>query len=152
MQVISLFVKRKKGENIIRIEEACLKKDCGLIEDVNGVGGDRQVSIATDKVRKYIKKGDSEGICNHRFYENITIEGLDIEKLYVGQRIIIGETIQEITSIGKNCFPECNLLISNNPCPLSEEVLFTKVIEGGSIKIGDKVDIMYYTNTDNEIR
>jgi len=152
MQVKALFIKRKKDGNIERIKEGYLVMDYGLSGDINGVGGDRQVSIATEKVRTYMEKGDLKGICSHRFYENISIEGLEIEKLHIGQRIIIGETVQEITSIGKRCFPECNLLISNNPCPLFKEVLFTRVIKEGPIKTGDKVDIIYYTNSEDEFR
>ncbi|MCF6465151.1 MOSC domain-containing protein [Clostridium sp. Cult2] len=152
MRVDSLFIKKKKDRTIEKIEEGYLIKDYGLAGDINGVGGDRQVSIATKKVRRYMEKGDLEGICSNRFYENITIEGLNIEKLYIGQWIIIGDTVQEITSIGKRCFPECNLLISHNPCPLFKEVLFAKVIKEGPIKVGDKVDLINNTNLQDEIR
>ena len=146
MKVVSLLVKRKKGGNIERIEEGYLKEDYGLLGDINGTNRDRQISIATDGVRKYIEKDDSEGICNHRFYENITIEGLDTERLHIGQKIIIGETVQEITSLRKSCFPECKLIASKNPCPLRKEVVFTRVIKEGPIKIGDKVGIINHKN------
>ncbi|MCF6463490.1 MOSC domain-containing protein [Clostridium sp. Cult1] len=152
MEVKSLFIKREKGGNIERIEEGFFKREKGLVGDINGIGGDRQVSIATSRVRKYIEEGKSKGICVKRFYENITIEGLNIEELSIGQRVIIGETIQEITHMGKRCFPECNLFISNNPCPLFKEVLFTRVLKDGIVKAGDKVGIMNYNNTDDGVR
>ncbi|HSH36640.1 MOSC domain-containing protein [Schnuerera sp.] len=152
MKVNSLFIKRKKGGNIERIEEGYFKREKGLVGDINGIGGDRQVSIATERARKYIEGEGAKGICGKRFYENITIEGLNIEKFFIGQKVIIGETIQEITHIGKRCFPECNLFILNDPCPLSKEVLFTRVLKNGIVKAGDKVGIMYYNNTDDGVR
>ncbi|GFN35285.1 hypothetical protein [Tepidimicrobium xylanilyticum] len=145
MKVLSLFIKRKKGGKVEKIEEGQLKEGHGLVSNVNG-GGSREISIATLRVRKYLEDKSLKGICSYRFYENITIGGLNVEELKLGQRIIIGDTILEITSIGKKCFPECNLFISNNLCPLTKDVLFTKIIRGGFIKIGDRVNLMEPTD------
>ncbi|HFL3828564.1 TPA: sigma 54-interacting transcriptional regulator, partial [Clostridioides difficile] len=45
------------------------------------------------------------------------------------------------TEIGKNCFSQCNIIKEGKTCPLSREVIFTKIIKEGSIKIGDIVEI-----------
>lgn len=139
MHVTSLHSKEEKGE-IIKIDEGFFEKDKGLVGDINGKGGDKQVSIFTREGREYIEEEKLKGLCIERFYENITIQGLYIDKLYEGQKLKIGDTIQEITYIGKRCFLECNLVGSNKQCPLSKEVIFTKIIKSGIIKVGDLVE------------
>ncbi|NLJ98425.1 MAG: sigma 54-interacting transcriptional regulator [Tissierellia bacterium] len=69
------------------------------------------------------------------------VKDLNLNKLKVGSTIIIGDTIQEITEIGKSCFPECNIIKKGEICPLASEALFTRVKKGGNIKIGDYVNI-----------
>lgn len=142
MIVTSISIKEKKKDNIKKIERGFLKENHGLVGDVNAKGGYRQISIIGKKDREYLEKENIRGLCTKRFYENITIEDLNVEKLATGQKIIIGETVHKITSIGKRCFPECNLLNSNIPCPLSRGVVLTKVIKGGIIKIRDKVSVI----------
>lgn len=142
MKVLSLFIKREKGGKVEKIKAGHLKKGYGLVGDVNGGKACKELSIASHRIRKYLDEENIKGICGHRFYENITIEGLKVAKLKIGDRITIGNTILEITSIGKGCFPECNLLISGKICPLSKEVLFAKVIRGGVIRVGDRVKLV----------
>jgi MOSC domain-containing protein YiiM len=139
MEVISLYKKEEKNSKAIQIDQGFFMENKGLFGDINGKGGDRQVSILTVNHRDAIEKED-KGLCTERFYENITIEGLDVDKLHIGQKIIIGETIQVITAIGKKCFKECNLVKSNKQCLLSTNVIFTKVVRSGNIKIGDKIN------------
>lgn len=141
MHVTSLNKKEEKKGNIIKIREGFFEIDKGLIGDINGNSRDKQVSIFTREAREYIEKENINGLCMERFYENITIEGLIIDELHEGQTLKIGDTIQEISYIGKKCFPECNLLKANNQCPLSKEVIFTKVIKSGVIKVGDIVEL-----------
>lgn len=141
MVISDLFIKRQKRGKIERIERGILKKDCGLVDDVNAKGGYRQVSIISKKNKDYLDKEDIQGLCTKRFYGNLIIEGLEIEKFSIGQKLIIGETVQEITSIGKRCFSQCNLLGSNIYCPLKKGVVFTKVIRGGIVKEKDNVSL-----------
>lgn len=140
MNVTSLFKKEEKIGTVVKVDEGFFQKDKGLLGDINAKGGDKQVSIFTKEGREFIERENIVGLCTERFYENITIEGLSGYELHEGQTLKIGNTIHEITYIGKKCFPECSLLQSNKQCPLSKEVIFTKVIRSGVIKVGDIVE------------
>lgn len=140
MYVTSINIKEEKKGKVRSISKAYLQIGKGLARDVNSQGGEKEVSILTFEGREQI--GDSkEGICMKRFYGNIEIKGLDITKLAIGQRLKIDHTILEITVIGKECFPECSLLQRGEICPLPTSVAFAKVIEGGIIQTGNKVEI-----------
>ncbi|MFA7533570.1 MAG: hypothetical protein WCY46_04510 [Tissierellaceae bacterium] len=140
MYITSINIKEEKKGKVRAVEEAYLQEGKGLVNDINSRGGEKEVSILTFEGREQI--GDSkEGICMKRFYGNVEIKGLDVESLAIGQRLKIDNTILEITVIGKECFPECNLLKRGEICPLPTSVAFARVVEGGIIQIGNKVDI-----------
>lgn len=132
---------RFKDENkeIHLIEEGYLKRDKGLEDDVNSKGGDRQISILSLESRDYLDNNETKGLCYYRFYENITIEGLNTEELAIGDHIKIDESIQQITEMGKECFKECGLFNSKEICPLSTDVIYTKVLKSGIINVGETV-------------
>ncbi|MGO1468417.1 MAG: MOSC domain-containing protein [Tissierella sp.] len=97
------------------------------------------MSILSRRVRSLIDEEEIEGLCLFRFYENITIEGLDAKNLTIGDRLQVGEVTLEVTSIGKRCFEECKLIQSGEVCELFMNVVFTKSIKGGFVRIEDKV-------------
>ncbi|NLV88535.1 MAG: MOSC domain-containing protein [Tissierellia bacterium] len=139
MQVKALYIKEEKKGKVKKIPKGFFQKDKGLMGDVKSQGGEKQVSIITSEGMEQIKS--IQGLCTNRFYANIEIHGLDMDKLYRGQRLKIGNTLQEITILGKECFRECNLYKSGPICPLPSNVFFTKVIEEGIIEVGHRVDI-----------
>lgn len=81
-------------------------------------------------------------MCLFRFCENITIRDFNAKKISTGERFQIGETVQEVTSIGNRCFKKCKLIQSGEECDLFTHVVFTRVIKGGFIKINDKVNTL----------
>jgi len=102
----------------------------------------RQVSLlaaeSVDKMR-------GRGIELHPgdFAENLTIEGIDLKGLKIGQRLKIGsEAILEITQIGKECHNGCAIKRLVGDCVMPREGVFAKVIKGGEIKIEDKIEVI----------
>ena len=72
----------------------------------------------------------------------LTTEGIILYELPVGTRLKIGETIQEVTQIGKECHTGCNIRQLVGDCVMPREGIFTKVIKGGIIKAGDEIEII----------
>ncbi len=140
MKVKSLWLKREDRCKRENIKEGYFEKDLGLLGDIKSKGGDRQVSLLSYRNREFINIKNLKGLCTNRFHENITVEGFDTEEFKIGDIFQIGESIQEITKIGKGCFDECNLFKIGNKCPLSNGVIFTRVIESGRVKVGDNVE------------
>lgn len=133
----SIYIKRKKDTPRYLVSKAILKKDLGIVGDLYSRGGDRQVAILSTESKRAIKDMESKGICSERFHENLTIKALDIKSLKIGSRIKIGGSIQEVSELGKKCFPECRLVKNKKYCPLKTDLIFTKVLKGGEINSGD---------------
>ena len=76
---------------------------------------------------------------NSYFAENITTVGLDLTSLSVGSRISLGESVLEISQIGKECHSRCAIFQQAGDCVMPKEGIFAKVIVGGLIRIGDTI-------------
>ena len=110
--------------------------------DIHSGPGKAQVILFSRKGRELLQRSEEEGLCFRRFRETLTTEGIDLFKLPLGTRLKIGETLQEITRVGKRCFPECVLVKMKQPCALSREVVMTSVIQGGKIEVGNPVIVI----------
>ncbi|MDD7305028.1 MAG: MOSC domain-containing protein [Peptoniphilaceae bacterium] len=140
-RVISINKSEKKGVIKIPQEEGIFIEDYGLEGDAHAGKWHRQVSLlakeSIDKMKKEIpvlKNGD--------FAENITTEGIILHKLAVGTKIKIGETIQEVSQIGKECHKGCAIKQKVGECIMPSEGIFTIVKKGGKIKVGDQIEII----------
>jgi MOSC domain-containing protein YiiM len=78
-----------------------------------------------------------------KFAENITTEGITLYELPVGTVLKIGETIMEVTQIGKKCHSECEIFKQVGDCVMPREGIFAKVLKEGWIKAGDEIEVEY---------
>lgn len=83
-----------------------------------------------------------EGLCTGKFAENITTEGISLHTAQVGTRLRVGEAVLEISQIGKECHLGCEILKQVGKCIMPTEGIFARVIEGGVIKPGDKIEVL----------
>lgn len=85
---------------------------------------------------------DKFGLAPGEIKENLTVTGMDFQKLGVGQMLRVGESLMEITT-------PCD------PCPRMDEIRMglqeelrgqrgwlCKVVEAGMIRQGDRVEVM----------
>lgn len=138
-EVTAIYIKHIKEEPNRFIEEGFFEKDMGLVGDIHSSKGSKEVSIFTAGGWDEILLSYTEGLCINRFHENIRIKNLELYRLKVGHNIKIGESVQEVTQIGKRCFPECEIVKKGKTCPLSKQVIFTRVLESGRVRIGDEI-------------
>ena len=140
--VVAVCTSKKKGTKKQAIASGLLKEDYGLIGDAHaGYLPNRQVSLlaieSIDKMRHLglkLSPGD--------FAENITIEGTDLCHLPIGTRILVGnEVVLEVTQIGKECHTACAIRRQVGQCIMPKEGVFARVVRGGLVKSGDKVEI-----------
>ena len=140
--IVAVCQSQKKGTKKEPVAEGLIKEDYGLIGDAHAdCVTHRQVSLlAIESINKMrnsgfdLKPGD--------FAENITTEGIDLVSLPVGTRIMLGdEVVLEMTQIGKECHTACAIRRQVGQCIMPEEGVFTKVIRGGLVRVGDKIRI-----------
>lgn len=75
------------------------------------------------------------------FAENLTTKGIHLNKLKIGTIVRIGETIHEVSKIGKECHKDCEIAKRVGSCIMPKEGIFTKVLKGGEIRVGDSIII-----------
>ena len=60
----------------------------------------------------------------------------------MGTRFKIGEVLLELTQIGKECHSHCEIYKKMGDCIMPREGVFTKVLHGGHIQKGDKIEMI----------
>lgn len=99
-------------------------------------------SESIDKMRKLgldVNAGD--------FAENITTSGIELVSLPIGTQLEIGETVLEVTQIGKECHTRCAIYYQAGDCVMPKEGIFAKVITGGKIRPDNEVRVISGTST-----
>lgn len=142
--VVSINISEKKGVVKSPIESGNFITQHGLENDAHAGDWHRQVSLlAAESIDKMIAKG-AKGLTYGKFAENLTTQGLVLYELKIGTRLMIGETIQEVTQIGKECHNGCEIKRLVGECIMPKEGIFTRIIKGGIINNGDSI---YLDNT-----
>ena len=144
-KVIAVNISDKKGVTKTPIDEGKFIENFGLEGDAHGGDWHRQVSLlgneSVEKMREMLEKNGHTD-CRGIFAENITTEGIVLYELPVGTKMEIGETLQEVTQIGKDCHDGCAIKNQVGKCVMPREGIFTKVLRGGYIRPGDRLEIL----------
>jgi cyclic pyranopterin phosphate synthase len=138
-KIISINISQSKGEKKTSVQSAMFKENHGIVGDAHAGDWHRQVSLlATESVDKMRGKGVE--LHPGDFAENLTVENIQLSKLKIGQRLLVGsEIILEITQIGKECHDGCAIKKLVGDCVMPREGVFAKVMKGGEIKTGDQI-------------
>jgi len=128
------------------IGEANFIENFGVEGDAHAGNWHKQVSLlGTESVKKMEALG-ATGMTSGMFAENIRTEGIILYELPIGTKLRIGDTIQEVTKIGKESCEESQLTRTFGDCIvpniMMEEGIFTKVISGGMVKVGDEIEVI----------
>lgn len=140
--VKAINISEKKGVPKTTIPKAKFIEDFGIEGDAHAGKWHRQVSLLGEESIDKIRMKGFEGLCSGRFAENLTTEGIILYELPVGTQLRIGETIHEVTQIGKECHNGCAIKQKVGDCVMPREGIFTRVIRGGEVKTGDVIDIL----------
>jgi len=122
----------------------------GILIENHGLFGDahaqnkthRQLSLlAIESIQKMrnlgldVNPGD--------FAENITTIGIILKELQIGTKISIGnQSLVQVTQIGKKCYSPCKIGREIGECIMPREGIFCKVLEGGKIRVGNRLKII----------
>ena len=142
-EIIAVSISEKKGTKKRNVESAELNENFGIISDAHAEGGKRQVSLlAFESIEKMKNKGLN--VKAGDFAENITTQGIDLLSLRLGDKLSIGKNaILEISQIGKECHTRCNIYYQAGDCVMPKEGIFARVLKGGIIRQGDKIEVVY---------
>lgn len=143
--VISVNVSEKKGVKKKPQPEGYFREDYGLEGDAHAGPGLRQVSLlALESIQKMQQMGVD--VSPGDFAENITTSYLDLPSLPIGTILEVGEgVVLEVTQIGKTCHTGCAIFQQVGHCVMPREGIFARVVKGGKIKAGDRINVRLRT-------
>jgi len=115
-----------------------LTTDYGIEGDAHAGPWHRQVSLLSyEKVEAFKELGAE--VKDGDFGENIIVEGLDLKTLPLGTKLICNDVVLELTQIGKECHAHCQIYHKMGDCIMPREGVFTRVLKGGIISVGDTI-------------
>lgn len=143
--VIATCISEKKGERKTPVEAVTLRENHGIVGDAHAGDWHRQVSLlAEESIEKMRRLGLD--VDSGDFAENITTSGIELVSLPIGTRLQVGETLLEVTQIGKECHTRCAIFYQAGDCVMPKEGIFAKVITGGTVRPQDEIQVVSSTS------
>lgn len=140
--VLAVCISEKKGTQKRPVPAGEFRPDHGILGDAHAGNWHRQVSLlGVESVRKVQEKVDFP-LEAGAFAENLLTEGICLYALPVGTRLRIGPAVCEVTQIGKECHQGCAIRRLTGDCVMPREGIFVRVLSGGTVRPGDKVEII----------
>lgn len=138
-KVVAVCLSESKGERKKPVESVRLLRNHGIQGDAHAGDWHRQVSLlAQESIEKMRRMGLS--VQAGDFAENITTFGIDLPSLPIGTKLNVGETLLEVTQIGKECHTRCAIYYQAGDCVMPKEGIFARVLQGGGIRPGDSLE------------
>ncbi len=137
-KIIAVCLSKAKGERKTPVDAVSLRENHGIVGDAHAGDWHRQISLlAKESIDKMRAMGLD--VDNGDFAENLTTSGIDLPSLAIGTRLHIGETLLEITQIGKECHTRCAIYHQAGDCVMPKEGVFARVLKGGEVKPGTDI-------------
>lgn len=140
-KIIAICVSDRRGVQKHYVDSATLVEDFGIENDAHAGKWHRQVSLlAKETIDDFVARGAE--VFPGAFGENIIVEGFELTKLPIRTRFKCGDVVLELTQRGKECHTHCQIYHKMGECIMPTNGVFSKVIKGGKIKVGDKIEII----------
>ena len=138
--VVAVCISERKGERKLPVATVLLREEHGIVGDAHAGEWHRQVSLlAHESIEKMQRQGLD--VASGDFAENITTSGIELFSLPVGTRLRVGETLLEVTQVGKECHTRCAIYHQAGDCVMPREGIFARVLRGGRVTPGDPVAV-----------
>ncbi len=141
-EVIDVNISKEKGVIKTPVEVGNLIENFGLEGDAHAGDWHRQISLLAVESIDKMKAMGLPDLKDGDFAENITTKGLVLHEIPVGTKFKIGDSLLEVTQIGKKCHKGCAIKQKVGNCIMPTEGIFAKVLKGGPIKKGDKIELL----------
>ena len=140
-KVIAVCTSPAKGTQKTNVGTANFIADWGIENDAHAGHWHRQVSLLSfDKIEAFRACGAQ--VADGAFGENLVVAGIDFRALPLGARFGCNDVVLELTQIGKECHSGCAIYKAMGECIMPKEGVFTKVLHGGTISVGDELRVL----------
>ena len=141
IRVAELNISEKRGMKKEPVDNITID-ELGIVNDAHRGNWHRQVTLLSKEAVTAFEMKHNRKTYSWEFAVNILLEGLDISKVGLFDRIKINDdTVLEITQIGKKPhYYDSPVLKDTGENIMFDQGLFSRVISGGNITIGDTVE------------
>ena len=141
-KVVSVNISQRKGEQKHPVPEIHLKLRHGIVGDAHAGNWHRQISLLAEESVDTMRAACPIPLEAGVFAENINTRGLDLKHLPVGTHLRVGPAELEVTQIGKECHSDCAIKKAVGKCVMPTEGIFAVVVQEGTVRPGDKIEIL----------
>ena len=139
--VLAVCVSTEKGTQKQNVGTAVFVEDWGIEGDAHAGKWHRQVSLLShEKIEAFRARGAQ--VEDGAFGENLVVSGIDFRSLPLGTKFQCNDVVLELTQIGKECHNGCEIYKIMGECIMPREGVFTRVLHGGAISVGDTLRIL----------
>jgi MOSC domain-containing protein YiiM len=135
-RVSDLFIATERREPMKAVREVVALADRGFEGCIHGRQGSKRQVLIIDKETLAEFKLPPGSV-----RENITIDGVNIAQLRIGQRLAIGEAVLEVTIPCEPCHRMDEIRMGLQEALKNRRGVLCRVIEGGRISQGDAVEV-----------
>jgi MOSC domain-containing protein YiiM len=128
-----------KGMQKTDVGEAFLVEGKGMDGDAHFGFQHRQVSLLNAEEAAKIKE-KVPGLKPGDFAENLLVKGFDLSTLKLGDRVLTGGALLEVTQIGKECHSRCAIYEAAGDCIMPRLGVFCRVVQSGTVRTGDPIE------------
>ncbi|MFC2089591.1 molybdenum cofactor synthesis domain-containing protein [Bacteroidota bacterium] len=139
LKIISVNISEEKGTVKHPVDEIELC-ETGIRGDAHGGKWHRQISLLA---KESIEKAEMEAgtsFPDGTFAENITTQGIELHTASILDRFMNANVELEVTQIGKKCHAKCAIGNQVGNCIMPVEGIFARVLRGGVLKPGDRLE------------
>lgn len=138
--VLAVCISEKRGIQKKNVGSAVFKENWGIEKDAHAGDWHRQVSLLSyEKIEAFRARGAE--VDDGAFGENLVVSGIDFPTLPIGTIFECGDVVLELTQIGKKCHSGCEIFKKMGECIMPKQGVFTRVIKGGTISVGDTMKV-----------
>jgi len=140
LKILSVNTSEKKG-TVKKPVDKIILFPLGITGDAHAGDWNRQVSLlGVESI------GKMEGTAGRKFKygefaENVTTQGFALNTMHPLDKLISGDVVLEVTQIGKVCHDRCAIFEQAGDCVMPREGIFARVLAGGTIEQGDRVEV-----------
>ncbi len=139
-RVTAVNISERRGTPKHPVPYLELRLHHGIVGDAHAGKWHRQVSLLSwDKIEAFRSRGAE--VRDGDFGENLVVSGIDFRALPIGTKFRCNDVVLELTQIGKECHHGCQIFQKMGECIMPREGVFTRVLHGGTISVGDTLTV-----------
>jgi len=142
MKISAINISSQRGTVKNPVQSATIDK-LGLVGDAHAGNWHRQVTVISQQAIDQFSQDHNYDTKPEEIAENVVIDGLEVDKVAVLDKIKLNDSILQVTQIGKKPHHyDSPVLQATGTNVMFEKGLFCKVISEGNLEIGDKVEYL----------